>query len=213
MILTAGGVPGAFEAMSAALAFASVMTSEPAGDTPVSAVRTTISAARQFFISMGYTSMGGRSGTGTGCESPKNELAVHARGSLESPQHAGVRPVLSGRSGLRDLRGAVDATDPPRALSREPAVLGDPARAAAHLTGAAHAASAPSGGRGRDPERARGARPRLPADRGRRGVPRGDRRARRLGSAVGPRARLGGPSRRVLAPVEHPSPARRRSAS
>jgi hypothetical protein len=52
MTLTAGGVPGAFEAMSAALAFASVITSAPTCDTPMTVKATRISAAKPCVICM-----------------------------------------------------------------------------------------------------------------------------------------------------------------
>src|SRR5438309_10213640 len=44
-------------------------------------------------------------------QSPKNELAPHPGGSLESPQNARVWPVLPGRRHLRSVRGAADSAD------------------------------------------------------------------------------------------------------
>src|SRR4030095_14259386 len=123
---------------------------------------------------------------------------------LESEHHEGLWPVLSDRHGVRDVRRALDAADPPGAAGRGEPLQRDPARHTLDLAHLARPAPARARGRGRhhQPAARPWARTRVPADSRGRGVPRGPGAARPVGSTVGHDAVRSGESRPDAAHVE-----------
>src|SRR4030095_8040063 len=79
---------------------------------------------------------------------------------LESEHHEGLWPVLSDRHGVRDVRRALDAADPPGAAGRGEPLQRDPARHTLDLAHLARPAPARARGRGRHPQLARRVRAR-----------------------------------------------------
>src|SRR5262249_39221661 len=134
MALTATGVAGFRDAMTAAFSFASVTTSAWAHGTAANATtaeshRTARSGSTRVFMvcpSSSSVRPAPRCQASPPQESPKNGLAGAAGARLEWAHDGGVRTVLPHRHGVRDLRRALDAPDSAGAPGRGAAVQRDP---------------------------------------------------------------------------------------